>query len=100
MAISGIPPLQPTQGLTQVQPLKPATTQAGDFKNLVGDMVNDFNKAQNQAADEVAKLAAGKSDNVHQVMISLGKAEVSFNYMLEVRNRLLDAYKQVMQMPM
>ena len=100
MAISGIPPLQPTQGLTQAQPLKPAAPKPGDFQNLVGNMVSDFNQVQNQAADEVARLAAGKADNVHQVMISLGKAEVSFNYMLEVRNRLLDAYKQVMQMPM
>ena len=100
MAISGIQPLQPAQALTPVQPLKPAAPQAGDFQKLVGNMVNDFNQVQNQAADDIAKLAAGKTDNVHQVMIALGKAEVSFNYMLEVRNRLLDAYKQVMQMPM
>lgn len=100
MATSAIQPLQPAQGLTQVQPLKPAAPQAGEFQSLVGNMVNDFNQVQNQAADEIAKLAAGKTDNVQQVMIALGKADISFNYMLEVRNRLLDAYKQVMQMPM
>ena len=100
MAISGIQALQPAQGLAQVQPLAPAASQSGDFQNLLGNVVNDFNQVQNQAADEIAKLAAGKTDNVHEVMIALGKADVSFNYMLEVRNRLLDAYKQVMQMPM
>lgn len=99
MALAPIQPLQPAQAITQLQPLKPAASGAGDFGQLVGNLVQDVNQSQSQAADAVAQLAAGKTDNVHQVMIALGKAEVSFNYMLEVRNRLLDAYKQVMQMP-
>ncbi|MGO8705149.1 MAG: flagellar hook-basal body complex protein FliE [Candidatus Brocadiia bacterium] len=99
MALAPIQPLQPAQAVTQLQPLKPAASGAGDFGQLVGNLVQDVNQSQNQAADAVAQLAAGKTDNVHQVMIALGKAEISFNYMLEVRNRLLDAYKQVMQMP-
>jgi flagellar hook-basal body complex protein FliE len=98
MAIAPIPPLQPAQPLAQIEPLKPAASGAGDFGQLVGNLLRDVNQSQNQASDAVAQLAAGKTDNVHQVMIALGKAEVSFNYMLEVRNRLLDAYKQVMQM--
>jgi flagellar hook-basal body complex protein FliE len=99
MSLAPIQPLQPAQAVTQIQPLKPAASGAGDFGQLVGNLLQDVNQSQNQAADAVAQLAAGKTDNVHQVMIALGKAEVSFNYMLEVRNRLLDAYKQVMQMP-
>ncbi len=99
MAIAPIQPLQPAQAVTQLQPVKPAASGAGDFGQLVGNLLQDVNQSQNQAADAVAQLAAGKTDNVHQVMIALGKAEISFNYMLEVRNRLLDAYKQVMQMP-
>jgi len=99
MAIAPIQPLQPAQALAQIEPLKPVASGAGDFGRLVGNVLQDVNQSQNQANDAVAQLAAGKSDNVHQVMIALGKAEVSFNYMLEVRNRLLDAYKQVMQMP-
>jgi flagellar hook-basal body complex protein FliE len=98
MAIAPIAPLQPAQALTQIEPLKPAASGAGDFGTLVNNVLQDVNQSQNQAADAVTQLAAGKTDNVHQVMIALGKAEVSFNYMLEVRNRLLDAYKQVMQM--
>ena len=99
MSLAPIQPLQPAQAVTQIQPLKPAASGAGDFGQLVGNLLQDVNQSQNQAADAVAQLAAGKTDNVHQAMIALGKAEVSFNYMLEVRNRLLDAYKQVMQMP-
>jgi len=99
MSLAPIQPLQPAQAVTQIQPLKPAASGAGDFGQLVGNVLQEVNQTQNQASDAVAQLAAGKTDNVHQVMIALGKAEISFNYMLEVRNRLLDAYKQVMQMP-
>jgi flagellar hook-basal body complex protein FliE len=99
MAIAPIPPLSPAQSLTQLDPLKPSASGAGDFGKLVNNVIQDVSQSQNQASDAVAQLAAGKTDNVHQVMIALGKAEVSFNYMLEVRNRVLDAYKQVMQMP-
>ena len=98
MAITGIQPLQPAGALTSVEPLKPSRKGAVNFENMVGNFTKDFNDAQQLAADEVAKLAAGQTDNVHQVMMALGKAEVSFNYLLEVRNRLLDAYKEVMRM--
>jgi len=98
MAIAPIQPLPPAQTIARIDPLRPAASGAGDFGQLVGHVLQDVNQSQNQASDAVAQLAAGKTDNVHQVMIALGKAEISFNYMLEVRNRLIDAYKQVMQM--
>ena len=98
MAIAPIQPLPPAQTLARIDPLKPAASGAGNFGQLVGNILQDVNQSQNQASEAIAQLAAGKTDNIHQVMIALGKAEVSFNYMLEVRNRLLDAYKQVMQM--
>jgi flagellar hook-basal body complex protein FliE len=98
MATDSIQPLQPAQSLARIEPLKPATSGASDFGQLVSNLLQDVNESQNQASDAIAQLASGKTDNVHQVMIALGKAEVSFNYMLEIRNRLLDAYKQLMQM--
>lgn len=68
------------------------------FGALVGNFVRDVGETQRQADTEIARLAAGKTDNVHRVMMALGKAELSFNYMLEVRAKLLDAYHEVMRM--
>jgi flagellar hook-basal body complex protein FliE len=98
MATDSIQPLQPAQSLARIEPLKPATSGGSDFGQVVSNLLRDVNESQNQASDAIAQLASGKTDNVHQVMIALGKAEISFNYMLEIRNRLLDAYKQLMQM--
>ena len=99
MAIAPISALSPAGSLTSIQPLNPATKAATtDFGKIVSNLVQETSQLQDQAASEVAKLAAGKTDNVHQVMLAMGKSEVQFNYMMEVRNRLVDAYKEVMRM--
>jgi len=99
MGPSAIQPLQPAQALTSLQPVKPAKEGAGGFVNLIADFTKEVDQMQHKASDQIAELAAGKTDNIHQVMLELGKAEISFNYMMEVRSRLLEAYKEIMRMP-
>lgn len=101
MAINPIQPLQPASSITSVQPLKPSTQTEGlGFDKLVSNLSKEMGQFQQQTESEVAKLAAGKLDNVHQVMIAMGKQDVAFNYMLEIRNRLIESYKEVMRMPL
>jgi len=95
---SAIRPLEPARPLTPVEPLKPAEPAAGGFVRLIGDFAKEVDRLQQEAGEQVAQLAAGKVDNLHRVMLSLGKAEVAFNYLLEIRNRLVEAYKEVMRM--
>ena len=87
----------------RVGPL-PAATPAppvpgSEFGDLLAKFTRDVDGLQHDADKVVADLAAGKTDNLHQVMIALGKAEISFKFMTEVRNKLLDAYKEVMRTP-
>jgi flagellar hook-basal body complex protein FliE len=100
MALSPIQPLHPAQSVHAVQPLRPAQESKGTFEKLVTDASESLNRLDTQASQEVADLAAGKTDNVHKVMLALGKSEIAFNYMLEVRNRVLDSYKEIMRMPL
>ena len=77
-----------------------ATPGAGEtFGDLIGHYTQDVNGLPQQADQAVADLAAGKIDNVHQVVMALGKAEISFKLMMEMRNKMLDAYHEVMRMP-
>jgi len=94
-----ISPLQPTPPVKPLAPLDAAGQGPGDFMKLVGNFTREVNTLQKNAAAEVARLAEGKTDNIHQVMLALGKAETGFNYMMEVRAKLLEAYKEVMRMP-
>ena len=94
-----IAPLQPTQPLASPVTLqaKSANGGPGEFMKVLSKIGKDVSKTQAVADEQVAALASGKTDNIHQVMLSLGKAESSFNYMMAVRNRLVEAYKEVMR---
>ena len=100
MASIPIQPLPPAQGTAVTGPIEKAGKDGGAFGKLVKDFAKEVNQAQERASDHVAKLSSGNVDNVHQAMIELGKAEITFNYMMQVRNKLIDAYKEVMRMQM
>ena len=100
MAVSALGPIQPAS--QAARPAAPQTTRAGKdggFLDMVTRFAGDVDAMQHDAEAAVADLAAGKADNLHQVTLALGKAEVSFKFMMEVRNKLVDAYREVMRMP-
>jgi len=72
----------------------------GGFAELLKTSMNAVNEAQNTAYDMAAALERGdKSVALPEVMIALQKANLSFQAMTEVRNRLVNAYQEVMNMP-
>lgn len=70
----------------------------GSFSGLLGRMVSEVNAKQTAASQAVADLQAGKPVSLHQAMISMEEASVSFQLMAEVRNRLLESYQELMRM--
>ncbi|MGR3301054.1 MAG: flagellar hook-basal body complex protein FliE [Candidatus Scalindua sp.] len=70
----------------------------GSFKETVSNFVNEVNDLQVKAGESVENFATGKVENVHEVMIAMSKAEISFKFMMETRNKLVDAYKEIMRM--
>ena len=68
------------------------------FQETLGGFIKDVNNLQLSADKEVDKMAAGETADVHDVMIAVEKAKVSFDLLLQVRNKMLDAYKQILQM--
>ncbi|MEA5114725.1 MAG: flagellar hook-basal body complex protein FliE [Geobacteraceae bacterium] len=74
------------------------TSPVEGFTQLLGDMVNKVNDLQNQADTAVQKLATGESKGLHEVMISMEKSSISFQFLTQVRNKALDAYHEIMRM--
>jgi len=68
------------------------------FNEWLGQQVTSANSQLVQADDGIRKLALGEADNLHQVMINLEKAKLSFELVVQVRNKLLDAYQELMRM--
>lgn len=71
---------------------------SGSFSNLLGNFVNEVSQKQSAADDTVSGLLSGKNVSLHQAMISMEEASVSFQMMVEVRNKLLDSYQELMRM--
>ena len=68
------------------------------FEKVVGDAVRALNGTQLEADQAATKLAAGEPIDISEVMISMEKADVSFQMALSVRNKVLEAYQEVMRM--
>jgi flagellar hook-basal body complex protein FliE len=82
------------------QPLSTASTapSSDSFASMLGQMVSDVNTQQKVSAQAVSALQSGQNVPLHQAVISMEEANVSFQLMVEVRNRLMDAYQEIMRM--
>ncbi len=68
------------------------------FKEVVESYLKEVNDLQQQADKAVFELASGRTDNLHQVVAAISEADLSFRLMMQIRNKLLEAYKEIMRM--
>lgn len=79
---------------------KPGTQReiATPFGTVLKGMIGDINSLQNQADQAIAKVQLGNTGSIHEAMIALEKADISFRTMMQVRNKILEAYQEIMRM--
>jgi flagellar hook-basal body complex protein FliE len=95
--IRAIGPLQ--DGLSPEKIKKTQTTPANvpSFKETLSTFMTDVNDMQIKADESMKRLMAGEITDVHQVMSAAEEANVAFNMMMEIRNKVMDAYQEVMR---
>lgn len=91
-AIGFLPPSQSIQ--LEAVSSQPVTS----FESWVGKQLGDVNDKLVNAEQQVRQLAVGDVENLHQVMITLEEAKLNFQLAMQVRNRVLEAYQEVMRM--
>ncbi len=94
-------PTPAVDGPAALNPLKAANSahSTGEsFGDVLGRMVQEVNAKQNAASDAVNSLQSGQNVPLHQAVIAMQEANISFQMMVEVRNKLLDAYQELMRM--
>jgi flagellar hook-basal body complex protein FliE len=69
------------------------------FGNMLARSLKDVNQLKMEAAEAVEALAVGKQKDIHATMIALEKADISFQLLMQVRNKIIAAYQTVMRMP-
>ena len=99
-----ITPLSNVSGLSQAFPTQPAANGAAQnpttgFGKLMEEMIGKVSDLQNTADKSIQSLATGQSTGLHEVMLAVEKASVSFQMMTQVRNKAMDAYQEIMRMP-
>ena len=70
-----------------------------NFQDHLKDSLISVNKHQLTADQMAADLSSGKSENIHETMLAISHAQLNFNLMVQVRNKALEAYQEVMRMP-
>jgi len=75
-------------------------TQEASFKDLFSNLINSVNEAQQDAGQIQTDFLDGKPVELHEVMIKAEEAGLSMDLLLEIRNRLVNAYSELMRMPM
>ena len=90
--ISGLSQAFPTQAT------KPAPNPVEGFGDLLGKMVSKVSDLQAGADKSIQGLATGESKGLHEVMLSVEKASISFQMLTQVRNKAVEAYQEVMRM--
>jgi flagellar hook-basal body complex protein FliE len=106
--------MDPLQNIPQLSPLSPVSgsSKPGQgsgapgseggvaFGDLLKQALQEVNQASAQAEGEARNLMTGESADMHTAMLAVQKADLSFQMMMAVRSKLIDAYREVMRMQM
>ncbi len=73
-------------------------TDGKSFKDVLLDSLGEVNRLQQEAADGVQKLATGQTEDIANVFSAVRKADVAFSMLMEMRNKMVEAYQELQQM--
>lgn len=94
---SGVAPVsQPgTAGMGGLGSLAP-TDQP--FSKMMNQMLHEVTQSQSRMDQDVTSLATGEADNVHEIVLNVAQADLMFRLVMEVRDKLISSYQDVMRM--
>lgn len=87
-------------GVRLVEPLSidPHNSPSGAFQQILNSAVDQVNAAGQDANTKVGQLLSGEGPELHDVLLSAQKAELSFEMFQSVRNKVVQAYQEIMRM--
>ncbi|HKI31557.1 MAG TPA: flagellar hook-basal body complex protein FliE [Gemmataceae bacterium] len=98
MAISDIGPIGLGPTLDLVCRQAPGAAPDGPFARAIDKYLREAHAKQEAADQAIMDLATGKTENIHEVMLAVTKADLTFRTVLQVRNRLTEAYQDITRM--
>jgi|SRR5580658_6221017 flagellar hook-basal body complex protein FliE len=83
--------------LSDVQPIG-STGGGGAFGSILTDAISKVESFQNNSSNSVNNFLSGEGEDLHKVALATQQADLSFQLFMQVRNKVVSAYNQVMQM--
>lgn len=90
------PAENPAANVPDVSPAGGA--ESPKFEGVVSKFLGEVNQQQLEADAAIENLATGRADNVHDVVLTAVKADLSVRMLLEIRNQLVSSYQEIMRM--
>lgn len=75
-----------------------STEKSGEFGQMLKDAVSQIDQAQTEAQGKIGEVMKGNGSDLHSAMIAVEKADLSFQMMLQVRNKIVAAYTEISHM--
>jgi len=75
------------------------TAKKGSFAQTLKDVISEVNHMQFESKQMNEAFVRGDVEDLHQVTLTASKARIGFELLLEIRNKLLEGYKEIMRMP-
>ncbi|EGL82526.1 Flagellar hook-basal body complex protein fliE [Caldalkalibacillus thermarum TA2.A1] len=85
---------------TTAAPLHGQAKRASGFKEVLKAALREVNRSQHEAGQLTQKLVTGEVEDLHTVLIAAEKANVQLQLAIQVRNKVVEAYQEVMRMQM
>ncbi len=99
------PQTQPRVPTGRQAPSAPETPELGSgqprelsFRDSMRNFIHDVDQVQKDAGTKIEDFMAGEISDVHDVMVAVEKAQTSFQLLMELRNKMLDAYQEIKRM--
>lgn len=89
-----------TQDLLKSKSSTPAQGKGKDFGEILKSSLSEVNEMQKTSEKAMGDIATGQVKDLHQAAIAIDKAEMSMKLMLEVRNKAISAYKEILRTQM
>ena len=100
--MSGPIPVSPGAGTPvtagALQPERSGPAGELPFADLVSSLIQDTSQQQAAVGEGIQKLVTGETDSIHDVVLTASRADLAFRLVMEVRNRLISSYEEIMRM--
>ena len=80
--------------------IQPAGSAHGSFQSVFADAINQVQEVQQNANTSVTKFLSGENEEIHHVALATQQSELAFEMFMQVRNKVVQAYQEVMRMQM